>query len=220
MREAILTLACSGLVFHEHQRGRFVAPVSLKDWCDVVNIHQFSVKKAIALAIEHGDSAWEERVVVALYRALRMANFGPPADPEQSELWHNVRRSFHTELRSGAQSEILSEFVKSLADRVERYVTLFADRALEQDRDHHTQHKVLVQALMFRDPDRLGHVIDEYFGYGLPIRTSVTARLKALEAAKAAGPAAPANRLILAPPAVIPAAERKRGRRLNLAGAG
>src|SRR5204863_5384813 len=40
IREAIILLSSSGLVVHEHQKGYRVAPVSLEDYDDVVNVYQ------------------------------------------------------------------------------------------------------------------------------------------------------------------------------------
>jgi GntR family transcriptional regulator, carbon starvation induced regulator len=177
MREAIVLLSSSDLTVHEHQRGRFVAQVSLHDWLDVEDIYLRTSKMALHIAMERGDLAWEERMVVSLYRSLRTVNSAPPTDPEQLEVWHMARRALHSDMRAGANSAVLSDFLSGLSDRLERYIYLFGDRSLESNRDHHTQNRVFVDALVSRDPTRLVNVMEEYFDYGKPVRDSVARRL-------------------------------------------
>jgi len=179
MREAIVLLSSSDLTVHEHQRGRFVAPVSLRDWLDVEDTYLRTSKMALHLAIERGDLAWEERMILSLYRSLRSVSSAPPTDPEKLEVWHMSRRALHAEMRAGANSAVLSDFLSDLSDRLERYIYLFGDRSLEANRDHHAQHRVFVDALLSRDPTRLVSVMEEYFDYGKPVRESVGRRLAA-----------------------------------------
>lgn len=181
MREAIVLLSSSDLTVHEHQRGRFVAQVSLRDWLDVEDVYLRTNKMMMSLAMERGDEAWEEKMVLSLYRSLRTVSSAPPGDPEQLEVWHMARRALHNDMRAGANSAVMSEFLSGLSDRLERYVYLFGDRTLESGRDHHAQHRTFVDALMSREPTRLMSVMEEYFDHGRPVRESVACRLKELE---------------------------------------
>ena len=51
VREAILLLSSSGLVVHEHQKGHRVAPVSLADYDDLLNVFMRIYRLALSMAM-------------------------------------------------------------------------------------------------------------------------------------------------------------------------
>ena len=85
IREAIVLLSSSGLVIHEHQKGYRVAPVSLADYDEVLGVYQRLYKLALEMAIELGDDAWEERVLVQRHRAEKVRMVALDADPQERE---------------------------------------------------------------------------------------------------------------------------------------
>ena len=84
IREAILLLSSTGLVVHVHQKGYRVAPVSLADYDDILSVYQRLYKLALTMAMELGDEAWEERVVVQLHRSSKAGRVMPDDDPQLS----------------------------------------------------------------------------------------------------------------------------------------
>jgi len=177
VREAILRLSSSGLIVHEYQKGYRVAPVSLADFNDAIDVYQRIYRMALAMAMEEGEDAWEERVVVALHRSLKVQKVLHRGDLER-ELWQQAYRDLHSALLSGCGSRLLLNVIGNIADRLERYINLFADLSSDRDRDHHTEHREIVDALIARDADRLQSLIDRYFAVSSPMGKSITERLE------------------------------------------
>lgn len=181
VREAILLLSSSGLIIHEHQKGYRVAPVSLAEYDDLRNVYQRIYRSALDLALEHGDQAWEERVVVQLHRSLKVQKVLLDGDPQAREMWQRTYHDLHSAILSACGSKLFLELIRSLGHRMERYVNLFADLETDRYRDHHAEHKAIVDALVERDRDRVFALIDAYFSKGDPVRESIIATLKRSE---------------------------------------
>jgi GntR family carbon starvation induced transcriptional regulator len=214
IREAILLLSSTGLVVHEHQKGYRVAPTSIADYRDVVDAHHAIYQMVLAKAVERGDEAWEERVVVVLHRTMKVRKVLPDGDPQARELWQRAYKALHRELLSGSGSPVLEKIHGDLGDRAERYLNLYADFAPDRDRDHHAEHREIVDALIARDGARLTGLVSRFFAGAQPLRENVFRRLEELESSRGAtrrrraGPAkAPATR---APVTPVRKAARKR----------
>lgn len=184
VREAILLLSSSGLVIHEHQKGYRVAPVSLADYDDVLAVYQRLYKLALGMAMDLGDDAWEERVVVQLHRSAKVQMVLPDGDPQGREKWQRAYWEYHGQLLSGCASPLMMQLLGDIGFRLERYVNLFADLASDSERDHHAEQREIVDALMARDKDRTLKLIDRYFATGQPMRNSIIETLKRKEAGK------------------------------------
>lgn len=181
IREAILLLSTSGLVVHEHQKGHRVAPVSLADYDDLLNVYMRIYRLALGMAIELGDDAWEERVVITLHRSQKVKKVLPDGEPQARELWQRTYGEFHRSLLSGCNSPLLMQIYGDLGARLERYVNLFGDLGSDRERDHHVEHREIVDAAIARNKTRIRELIDNYFAISLPIRNSIVASLKRQE---------------------------------------
>lgn len=181
VREAILLLSGSGLVVHEHQKGHRVAPVSLADYHDVLDVYQRVYKLTLTTAVERGDDAWEEAVVVQLHRSLKVRKVLPDGAPEARELWQRAYGDLHRALLAGCGSPLLLQILRDLGGRLERYVNLFADLESDRERDHHSEHRQIVDALVARDAERLQFLIERYFAVGQPVRETIIEALKRRE---------------------------------------
>jgi GntR family transcriptional regulator, carbon starvation induced regulator len=178
VREAILLLSGTGLVVHEHQKGYRVAPVSLDDYCDVLEIYKRLYQLALSMAVERGGEHWEEQVVVALHRSLKVNKVVSDDDPEARELWQRTYKNLHREIVAGCRSPLLIKTFKELGDRLERYLNLFSDRSTDQHRDTHAEHRVIVDAVVARDEGRLHAVLDKFFEFGEPLRATIIEALR------------------------------------------
>ena len=211
IREAILLLSSTGLVVHEHQKGYRVAPVSVADYLDVLDAYQAIYQMVLAKSVERGDEDWEERVVVVLHRTMKVRKVMPDGDPVARELWQRAYKALHRELLSGSGSPVLQRIYSNLGDRAERYLNLYADFEADRERDHHAEHREIVDALIARDVERLHGLIGTFFAGAQPMRDIVVQRLEAMEAQggarrrRAAAPAEPA-----APKPAAKAKARKR----------
>lgn len=181
VREAILLLSASGLVVHEPQKGHRVAPVSLVDYRDLISVYRRVYRLTLELALENGDDAWEEAVVVQLHRSLKIGKHFD--DPEQREMWQRSFARLHYRLLSGCGSPLLLRMWSDLGKRLERYVNLFADLEVDRPRDHHAEHRAIVDALVQRDAHRLEELIRNYFEAGAAFHDTIDAALTAHEAA-------------------------------------
>jgi len=205
VREAILLLSSTGLVAHEHQKGYRVAPTSEADYLDVLDAHQSIYRLVLAKAMERGDDAWEERVVVMLHRTQKVRKVLPDGAPEARERWQLAYKALHRELLSGAGSPVLEKIFADLGNRLERYVNLYAELESDRDRDHHAEHRDIVDALVARDRDQIQSLIQHYFASAQPIRDSILQRLEADEARP--------SRTARTPAATVAAKPRKAARR-------
>lgn len=181
IREAILLLSTSGLVVHEHQKGHRVAPVSLADYDDLLNVYMRIYRLALGMAIELGSDEWEERVVLTLHRSTKVKKVLPDGDPQARELWQRTYGEFHRALLSGCGSPLLMQIYVDLGARLERYVNLFGDLDSDRERDHHAEHREIVAAAIARDKERMRELIDRYFAISIPIRNSIVDSLKRQE---------------------------------------
>jgi GntR family transcriptional regulator, carbon starvation induced regulator len=177
VREAILRLSSGGLIVHEYQKGYRVAPVSVADFSDAVDVYGRVYRMALSMAMERGDDAWEERVVVALHRSLKVQKVILRDAPER-ELWQQAYRDLHSALLSGCGSRLLLNIIGDIGDRLERYVNLFADLSRDRERDHHAEHREIVDALVARDLERLQKRIDQFFAVDVPMRESIVTALE------------------------------------------
>jgi GntR family carbon starvation induced transcriptional regulator len=181
IREAILLLSSSGLVVHEHQKGHRVAPVSAADYEHIREAYGEIYNLALTMAVERGDEDWEERVVVILHRASKVPKVMPDGDPQAREKWQRSYKRLHQEILSGCGSPLLMRIFIDLGDRMERYLNLFADLETDRARDHHSEHRALVDVLFTRDLDRILPAFNAYFEASRPIRESIAAALARLE---------------------------------------
>ena len=178
VREAIALLATAGLVTHEHNKGYRVAPVSLADYDDVLDAYLHIYQLAASMAVERGGEDWEERVVVQLHRTLKVRKVLPEGGAEAREQWQRAFSEFHHTLLSGCGSPILLQFHENLGRRLERYVNLFADLESDRERDHHTEHRQIVDAAIARDFVELNARVETYFKTATPIRESIRCALQ------------------------------------------
>lgn len=181
LREAILFLAAGGLVVHEHQKGHRVAPVSAEDYRDTLDIYGRVRRLALTMAIERGDDAWEERVIVQLHRSKKVPHVLPGDDHEGRERWQRAYGDFYDTLIGGCGSALIIEFYGDLVARAERYIDLFGDQSSDQLRDHAAEHTEVVEAMIARDARRLIKVLDDTHARAKPMRDSTMAALKKLE---------------------------------------
>lgn len=181
VREAILILSTSGLVVHEHQKGYRVAPVSLADYDDTVAVYQRLYKLSVSMAMELGDQAWEERVIVQLHRSAKIPSTFADDDAQARERWQRAYWEFHGQLVSGCNSPLLLQLIGDIGFRLERYVNLFGNVTSHRNRDLHKEHRQIVDAVTERDTAAAMARIEAYFASAQPIRNSIIDKLMAAE---------------------------------------
>lgn len=205
VQAAIMILEPGGLVSHEHQKGHRVAPISLADYDDLLDVYRDLYVSALRKAVARGDQSWEERVIVTLHRTMRITKV-LDAGSEGREMWQLAYKRLHSEILSGCGSPLMMTILSDLGNRVERYVNLFGDAEADQQRDHHQEHKALVDVLLERHPDQVVAEFDRYFRRNQPMRDTIVEALRRIDEK-------PARRA--AKQAAVAPREKKRARRAS-----
>jgi GntR family carbon starvation induced transcriptional regulator len=176
-----MQLEPSGLLSHEHQKGYRVATMSLPDFDDVRELYRELYALALRRAVQHGDQAWEERMIVTLHRTSKIPKV-IEGRGEARELWQLAYKRLHGAILSGCGSPLLLTLITDLGNRLERYIETFGDMELDLKRDHHKEHGQLIELFLQRDPKRAVAAYEEFFQRNQPIRDTILEKLRKLEA--------------------------------------
>jgi GntR family carbon starvation induced transcriptional regulator len=173
IRDAILAQTSLELVSHEHFQGHRVAPISLEDYDDVLAIFQHIYKLALQMALSLSGNDWEESLIIQLHRSKKVTKVMPGEDPEGREHWQRAYWAFHFKVLEGCKSQALLKFFTQLANRLERYVSLFADMESDRQRNNHAEHENLVDAILDRDERIVMQHVNDSFKRSISIRDSI-----------------------------------------------
>ena len=160
LREALNRLSAEGLVVQEDQRGFRVPPVSMDDLQELTRTRRWLNEIALRESIARGDSAWEERIVVAHHRLSRTPfNLGAPhlANPE----WERRHREFHAALIASCGSRWIAASWVQLFDLADRYRYL-SKRGDGEHRDVPTEHRVIMEATLARNTELAIRLLNEH----------------------------------------------------------
>ena len=123
LREALNRLSAAGMVLREENRGFRVPTANAEDLAEVTRTRCWLEEIALRESIEHGDSQWEERIVIAFHWLESSARTTGESEkePTLSPEWEAHHQQFHAALVSACRSKILLEFCDELAQRSFRY---------------------------------------------------------------------------------------------------
>jgi DNA-binding GntR family transcriptional regulator len=159
IREGLTRLVAEGLVVAEAPRGYRVATVSKAHFADVVRTRMQVECMALRESVKRGDDAWEADVLASHHRLSKFeARRWQPGDYEQWETWH---RTYHQTLIAACGSPILLQFCSMLHDMRDRYRRLFLVTH-EPNRNVAKEHAELTQAVLGRDADRAGALLERH----------------------------------------------------------
>lgn len=148
LREALYRLTTSLLVVAEDQRGFRVAPVSPEHKAEIVAARQHIEVLVLRDALEHGDVAWESRIVSAFHQFKNTPMYDDATGAITRE-WEVAHRNFHRAISSAARSTILLHFQAMLWDHAARYRNLRKPTVVQPTL--HDEHESLVAAILDRD---------------------------------------------------------------------
>jgi DNA-binding GntR family transcriptional regulator len=161
VREALSRLSADGLVVAVAQRGFTVAPVSREELVDLTDIRITIEREALRRSIARGDIAWESRVVASAHALARTAERASGDTVRLSDAWSNEHAIYHAALVSACESDVLLRLREGLFERSERYRRLSVPLA-DTDRDIEGEHQQLTQAVLDREFDRAGTLLEEH----------------------------------------------------------
>lgn len=149
LREALNRLSRDGLIKQFDQRGFTVAPLSVEELDILTKTRCWLNELALRQSIAQGDSAWEERVVVAYHRLSRVPVWDT-AEGSINSAWEAAHRSFHLSLISACGSPWLLSYCEQLFDVADRYRSVCRS-ALMLQRRQDDEHRPLMDATISRD---------------------------------------------------------------------
>lgn len=156
VREALSILSSEQLVVRSEQRGFWAPAISAEDFRVLLDTRCRVEPMAFADAIAHGDSTWEERIVLLQYRlnALdRQAN---------AEAWEDAHREYHSALISACPSRYLLNFCSQLYDLTVRYRNV-ARLAAYPARRIEDEHSAISAAALARDTPRAVALLTDHY---------------------------------------------------------
>ena len=162
MREALARLAAQGFVEQRANRGIRVPSMSSAELEDLSRSREIVESEAIGLAAVHGDSAWEDEVVVAfhLYERALLEGSQSSVDWISSEPRHH---RFHRALVAGCPYVTLRSISDIVHQRLTRYrfqLNSYSFGASEVI----AEHRLLMEAVLSRNPKRAVSVARSHFG--------------------------------------------------------
>ncbi len=161
MREALSRLASDGLVTQSAQRGFAVAHLTLDGLDDLIRARCWVNELGLRKSIAHGDSAWEENLVLALHRMNRIPRVVD--DPlERTAAWSKAHMEFHRALVCASGSGWITRFCDELFEAAERY-RYFARRANREQSIGADEHEMITSAAISRDADRAVALLNAHF---------------------------------------------------------
>ena len=152
LREALSRLASRGLVELQGQRGFRVPPVTRDHLLDITHTRQVVEAEAFRLAIEHGDTAWEDDVSASLLILLRVAERQEPTEA-WLDAYEERHHRFHRTLIAACPFATLRSFCDELYAQKTRYRRFLKSIGTPMD-DTIAMHKRLVDCALKRDASR------------------------------------------------------------------
>jgi DNA-binding GntR family transcriptional regulator len=155
VREALKRLEAEGLVAFQRNRGAIVAALSTDEILEYVDIRAMLEARAARLA---AAKISDEHV------ALARQYLGEFGSAQQAARWGELNWLFHSTLYADAGRPILMAEIRSLYDRVERYVRALLAITTEMPKTQR-EHQAILDAFARRDPDAAAdltraHVLD------------------------------------------------------------
>jgi GntR family carbon starvation induced transcriptional regulator len=194
LREGLARLVAEGFVVQFDQRGFRVADLSLDNLEELMRTRSLIHEVALRESIAHGDSAWEERIVLTYHWLSRSPGrdqrkgFDPRwLTSEAGLFWQERHRAFHSALLSGARSKLLLDFADTLFDYAARYNPAAMTASQFDMRDIDAEHEAIMQAVLSRDLARSIKLLDEHIALTRDyLREAIEANRRKPEAAESA----------------------------------
>lgn len=162
LREALNRLQSERLVISQSLRGFKVAPMSVEELNDSMNMRILIETDALKKSIERGDDDWAANIVSSQYalnvQAQRQDICG---EIFELEARHHV---FHRALLSSCGSPWALEMFERLYAATERYrASSLSNKTARYGRDIQDEHSNLAEAVLDRDPDTATKLLSEHY---------------------------------------------------------
>ncbi|WP_245454171.1 GntR family transcriptional regulator [Aquabacter cavernae] len=177
VREALSRLVADGFVTSEDQRGFRVTGLDAADLADLTETRIEVESLALRRSLERGGAEWEADVRAA-WAALSespSANARQPAPQDGG--WTDLHFAFHQALVSACGLDWLLRLQRTLFEQSERYRALARATADGAERDVQSEHQLLFEAALARDPDAATRALAAHFTRTMELARAALATL-------------------------------------------
>ena len=164
IREALNRLSRDGLVTLNDRRGFSVTPLGRDHLEELTRTRCWLNELALRKAIENGDAAWEESIVLAYRRLTRLPRYREAEGGEKTynPAWETAHRAFHSTLIAACGSLWLIGFCEQLFDAADCYRHLSRVSSIKR-RQRMDEHQQMVNAIVARDADTAVALLTRHF---------------------------------------------------------
>lgn len=163
IRESLNRLSREWLVHHNELRGFSVSSVSERDLDELMRARCWLNERALRESIAHGDSAWEESVLLAYHRLSRIPRLNPNSGPLVNPVWEVAHRVFHRNLINGCGSHWVVDICDQLFDVADIYRHIARATPAQTAREGGDEHRPIMEAALARDADRAVELLVAHF---------------------------------------------------------
>jgi GntR family transcriptional regulator, carbon starvation induced regulator len=152
IREAMSHLAATGVINHHAQRGFRVPPMTLKRYIDLMETRRIVECEAFKLAVQNGNSAWEDGIVSSYSLLMReIERIYNREVPTIDSYWER-HAQFHRALWSACPLESLKGFVDDVHLRLRMFRRLTYTDGIQKEFVVE-EHRKLMEVALSRDID-------------------------------------------------------------------
>ncbi|MCK0209721.1 GntR family transcriptional regulator [Starkeya koreensis] len=165
LRDALNRLCADGLVRKHEQKGFFVADLDEAELLEITNVRLVLEETALRLSILHGDTAWEERIVIAFYRLSKAASTDA-GDYLLTPAWSSAHQEFHFALLEACRNDWLIGFCRKLYEQLTRYRARRRSISAMSSPLRTTlvqEHKDILDACLARNADEACRLLVEHY---------------------------------------------------------
>ncbi|GKY90160.1 transcriptional regulator [Sinisalibacter aestuarii] len=168
VREALSRLLVENLVTTEGQRGFRVAPVSVDDFKNIVEMRAMFEAKAVRESIAKGDDDWESALVAAHHNLAKIENGMVGREKQSVAEWEKRNQAFHDTMVRGCSNDWLLNFRDILYKHSVRYIQIsLTDRTIS--RNVRAEHQAIFDAVIARDADLAEQLTIEHIYRSVPV---------------------------------------------------
>ena len=182
LRDALNRLCADGLAEKREQKGFFVCDLNETELLEITNLRLVLEETALRLAIQNGDDAWEEKIVLAFYRLSKAATIDGSDEYLLRPAWSEAHKDFHFALLSACKNEWLLSFCHKLYEQLRRYRgrrrLISASSPLVRS-SLVQEHKDILDACLARNGDQASQLLIEHYQRSFEIVMNTQFRLLA-----------------------------------------
>jgi len=162
IREALNRLAAERLVEFRDQRGFSVARISRTELIELTKTRCWVEGLALREGMAAATPQWEEDLVLAHHRLLRMSRSLSAERFEDNPEWERLHRAFHRALIGQCGSPFLIDFCRQMADLLYRYRKISISKAFRW-REVAEEHRAILESVLSGDRERAVALLTRHY---------------------------------------------------------